>query len=238
MAVNRAVSSHLGRVSLTRAGVPDSAIIVLGPNGLAVYTFTSPLALRKPQRLRRLSRLLENMGSFLLSRPLPHGGPPTLISAGFQDEQGVVVAYPKHLLTPPPGTRRWTALVGHQQQGQVARRKPAPARQLVLRHAQILKQFPHCVPVRPHPWGARDSCASPRLLPPPARAAGRVGCPPRAPPAGARTGRPSLTRSGGNSLCMSTCSALYRTGPETVNSRELDSFLPSRVQMAPGRRSA
>ena len=172
------------------------------------------------------------MRSFLRSQPSPHGGPPTLISPGFQDEQGVVVAHPKHLLTPPPGTRRWTALAGHQQ-GQVARRKPAPACQLVLRHAQIFKQFPHRVPVRPHPWGARDACASPRLLPPPARAAGRVGCPPRAPPAGARTGRPSLTRSGGDSLCVSTCSALYWTGPETVNSRELDSFLPSRVQMAP-----
>ena len=50
-----------------------------------------------------------------------YSGTPTLISPGFQDEQGVVVAHPKHLLTPPPGTRRWTALAGHQQ-GQVARR--------------------------------------------------------------------------------------------------------------------
>ena len=89
-----------------------------------------------------------------------------LISGGFPDEQGVEVAHSQGLLQPPPGVRRGTALAGHQQ-GQVARRKPTPARQFVLGDAQLVQRRPHRVPVELHP-AARGTLA-PHLpcFPPP-----------------------------------------------------------------------
>ena len=166
-----------------------------------------------------------------LSRPLPHGGPPTLIFGGFQDEQVVEVSHPKHLL-PPPGARRGTALV----RPSAGPGSPAKARTSALARSSTCPDL-QAVPT-PRPGSASPLGGAGRLrLTPPASSPGagrrRCGLPTKS-ASGRSANRETLVDSERRRLPL----RVHMFGPllgraETVKFRELDSFLPSRVQMAP-----
>ena len=106
---------------------------------------------------------------------------------------------------------------------------PAPARQSVLGDAQLVQQRVNADGEMT--LGARDAFASPRLLPPPEGRRTRW-LPPGA--SGGSADRETLVGSGRRKppLHILMFGPLL-AGPEAVKFRELDSFLPSRVQMGP-----